>query len=116
MRSSVLRTWLNFAFSVVLVVPACSFAATVILCASDRAACVISVTVLRPACSAAAVLSRANRFLQDKPSVERGLFDENLLPEELTPVRMGKIVRDRFPDLEDDDQEAVRQHAIAALN
>ncbi|PZU12417.1 MAG: helicase, partial [Citromicrobium sp.] len=45
------------------------------------------------------MLSRANRFLQDKPSVERGLFDENLLPEELTPVRMGKIVRDRFPDL-----------------
>ena len=29
---------------------------------------------------------------------------------------MGKIVRDRYPELSADDQEAVRQHAIAALN
>jgi hypothetical protein len=29
---------------------------------------------------------------------------------------MGKIVKERFPDLEEEDQEAVRQHAIAALN
>ena len=28
----------------------------------------------------------------------------------------GKIVKDRFPELDDEDQEAVRQHAIAALN
>ena len=38
------------------------------------------------------------------------------LPEELTVVRMGKIVRDRYPELSETDQEAVRQHAIAALN
>ena len=29
---------------------------------------------------------------------------------------MGKIVRDRYPDLSETDQEAIRQHAIAALN
>ncbi len=55
-------------------------------------------------------------FVQDKFSIERGLFDEELIPEELTQVRMGKIVKDRYPDLDKDDQEAVRQRAIAALN
>ncbi len=49
--------------------------------------------------------------------MERGLFDrEELVPEELTQVRMGKIVKERYPDLDEHDQEAVRQHAIAALN
>jgi hypothetical protein len=38
-------------------------------------------------------------FLQDKTVLERGLFDkENTLPEELTQLRMGKIVRERYPD------------------
>ena len=56
-------------------------------------------------------------FLQDKTTIERGLFDkENTLPEELTQLRMGKIVRERYPDLSDVDQEAIRQHAIAAMN
>ncbi|WP_239651913.1 DEAD/DEAH box helicase [Neosynechococcus sphagnicola] len=55
-------------------------------------------------------------FVQDKPTIERGLFDEELVPEELTQVRMGKIVKEKFPNLEEEDQEAVRQHAIAALN
>ena len=49
--------------------------------------------------------------------LERGLFDkENTLPEELTQLGMGKIVRDRYPELSSEDQEAVRQHAIAAMN
>ncbi|NSL53541.1 DEAD/DEAH box helicase [Uliginosibacterium aquaticum] len=56
-------------------------------------------------------------FLQDKTTVERGLFDkENTLPEELTQLRMGKIVRERYPELSEEDQEAIRQHAIAAMN
>ena len=55
-------------------------------------------------------------FVQDKPAIERGLFDEELVPEELTQVRMGKIIKDKYPELDADDQEAVRQHAIAALN
>ena len=55
-------------------------------------------------------------FVQDKTNIERGLFDEELVPEELTQLRMGKIIRDRYPELDAEDQEAVRQHAIAALN
>ncbi|MBI1292782.1 DEAD/DEAH box helicase [bacterium] len=55
-------------------------------------------------------------FVQDKATIERGLFDEELVPEELTQVRMGKIIKEKYPDLDDEDQEAVRQHAIAALN
>ncbi|NCC32595.1 MAG: DEAD/DEAH box helicase [Chloroflexia bacterium] len=55
-------------------------------------------------------------FVQDKPTIERGLFDEELVPEELTQVRMGKIIKERYAHLEDDDQEAIRQHAVAALN
>jgi hypothetical protein len=54
-------------------------------------------------------------FVQDKSTVERGMFDEELVPEELTQVRMGKIVADRCPDLSAEDQDAIRQHAIAAL-
>lgn len=54
-------------------------------------------------------------FIQDKTAIERGLFDEELVPEELTQVRMGKIIKDKYPDLDAADQEAVRQHAIAAL-
>lgn len=54
-------------------------------------------------------------FVQDKPSLERGLFDhDNTIPEELNQVRMGKIVRDRYPQLSEADLEAVRQHAVAA--
>ena len=55
-------------------------------------------------------------FVQDTPSVERGIFDEELVPEELTQVRMGKIVGEKHPHLSDEDQEAVRQHAVTALN
>ena len=55
-------------------------------------------------------------FVQDKPAIERGLFDEELIPEELTQVRMGKIIKEKYPELDAEDQEAVRQHAIAALN
>ena len=56
-------------------------------------------------------------FVQDKPALEKGLFaGEELVPEELTQVRMGKIIQEKFPNLDDEDREAVRQHAIAALN
>lgn len=55
-------------------------------------------------------------FVQDKTAVERGLFDEELVPEELTQVRLGKIIKDKYPELDEEDQEAVRQHAVAALN
>ncbi len=61
------------------------------------------------------------QFVQDKTSMEKGLFDGakaggETMAQELTQVRMGKIVRDRYPELSEDDQEAIRQHAISALN
>lgn len=55
-------------------------------------------------------------FVQDKRTIESGLFDGELVPQELTQVRMGKIVKEKFPNLDEEDAEAVRQHAIAALN
>ena len=55
-------------------------------------------------------------FVQDKTTIERGLFDPELVPEELTQLRVGKIIKDKFPELDEEDQEAVRQHAVAALN
>jgi superfamily II DNA or RNA helicase len=55
-------------------------------------------------------------FVQDKTTLEQGLFNEEVVPEELTQVRMGKIIKEKFPELEQEDQESVRQHAIAALN
>lgn len=55
-------------------------------------------------------------FVQDKTALEKGLFDEEMVPEELTQVRMGKIVKDRYPELSDVDQEVIRQHAVTALN
>lgn len=55
-------------------------------------------------------------FVQDKTAIERGLFDEELVPEELTQVRLGKIIKDKYPELNEEDQEAVRQHAVVALN
>lgn len=55
-------------------------------------------------------------FVQDKQTMENGMFNKEMVPEEFTQVKMGKIVQERFPDLDHEDQEAVRQHAIAALN
>lgn len=55
-------------------------------------------------------------FVQTKSIAERGMFDEEIPAQDLTQVGMGKIVRERYPDLTPEDQEAVRQHAVAALN
>lgn len=55
-------------------------------------------------------------FLQDKQSIERGMFDQELVPEELTQARLGKIIQERYPELDEEDQEAVRQQAVAAVN
>ena len=55
-------------------------------------------------------------FIQDKVAIERGMFDEELIPEELTQGKMGKIIEEMYPELEAEDQEAVRQRAVAAVN
>ncbi len=55
-------------------------------------------------------------FAQDKEAIGRGLFDEELVPQELTQIRMGKIIKEKYPEIDDNDLEAIRQHAVAALN
>ncbi len=57
-------------------------------------------------------------FVQDRSTVEKGLFtpEEDLVPEEITQVKMGKVIRDRYPEMPETDQEAIRQRAVAALN
>ncbi|MFA7588031.1 MAG: DEAD/DEAH box helicase, partial [Novosphingobium sp.] len=54
-------------------------------------------------------------FVQDKAALERGMFDPEVVPEELTQLKMGKIIREKYPELSEADQEAVRQHAVAAM-
>ena len=49
--------------------------------------------------------------------MERGLFDaDNTPPQELTVIRLGELIRQKCPDLPNEDVEAVRQQAIAALS
>ncbi|MDG5746765.1 DEAD/DEAH box helicase [Qipengyuania sp. XHP0207] len=55
-------------------------------------------------------------FVQDKAVVERGVFDPDVVPEELTQLKMGKIIREKYPELSEHDQEAVRQQAVAAMS
>lgn len=54
-------------------------------------------------------------FVQDKAVVERGVFDPDVVPEELTQLKMGKIIREKYPELSEHDQEAVRQQAVAGM-
>lgn len=55
-------------------------------------------------------------FLNDRRTMERGLFDPEVVPEELTVVKMGQIIKQRYPSLDAEDQEAVRQHVVATMN
>jgi len=55
-------------------------------------------------------------FVQNKPILEQGLLNTEVMPEESTQVGMATIVKNRYPELDAEDQEAVRQHAVAALN
>ena len=56
------------------------------------------------------------KFLQDKEILERGIFDENTIPQDATQVGMGKIVKNAYPEFCEEDQEAIRQRAVLALN
>lgn len=55
-------------------------------------------------------------FVQDTQTAEQGMFREDTPPEELTVVKMGRIVAEKYPSLEEEDQEAIRQRAVAAIN
>ncbi|MEZ6235087.1 MAG: DEAD/DEAH box helicase [Phycisphaerales bacterium] len=55
-------------------------------------------------------------FVQDERTLQIGMFDKETPPQEVTQVRMGKIIREKYPTLTEEDQEAVRQQAVAAIN
>lgn len=55
-------------------------------------------------------------FLQDNRIVERGTFDPDIMPAELTVAAMGRVVRERYPHINEGDREAIREHAVCALN
>ncbi len=59
---------------------------------------------------------RTAEFAQDRAAVEHGIFDEDAVPQKLTQERMGKIVKERCPEFNEGNHQAVRQHAAAALN
>ncbi len=53
--------------------------------------------------------------VQDRPTIEHGIFDQEMMPQEITQVHVGRIVQERHPDLDETDQEAIRQRVIAAM-
>ena len=55
-------------------------------------------------------------LVQNKQVVERGMFDQELVPQEITQVQVGKIISDRYPDLDQEDREAIRQRLVATVN
>ena len=54
--------------------------------------------------------------MQEKSISEKGLFDNKIVPEELNQIFMAKIIKEKYPDLDQEDQETLRQRAVANLN
>jgi superfamily II DNA or RNA helicase len=62
------------------------------------------------------LLELVTAFVQDTKTVQDGMFNqEQVPPQEITQLRMGKIVKEKYPTLTEEDQEAVRQQAVAAM-
>jgi superfamily II DNA or RNA helicase len=55
-------------------------------------------------------------FVQDPQAAEQGMFREDTPPEDLNIVKMGRIVAEKYPGLAEEDHEAIRQRAVAAVN
>jgi hypothetical protein len=55
-------------------------------------------------------------FVQDTRIMAKGLFDEEMAPQDLNILQMGKIISEKYPDLSEHDQEAIRERAAAAFN
>jgi hypothetical protein len=54
--------------------------------------------------------------VQDKETLSQGLLNaENSIPQETTQLRIPKIIRERYPELPEEDIEAIRQRAVAAF-
>src|SRR5687767_4832938 len=52
--------------------------------------------------------------VQDRETIEHGVFDGEMreMGQEITQIQVGKIVRERHPDLDENDQEAIRQRVV----
>ena len=55
------------------------------------------------------------RMLSDSYILEQGLFNREAVPQEITQVRVAKIIQELHPDLDEEDAEALRQRAVAAF-
>ena len=56
-------------------------------------------------------------FINDRSTIEQGVFTppEDLVTEEMTVVKMGGIISDRYPNMSEADKEAIRQRAVATF-
>lgn len=55
-------------------------------------------------------------FAQNDEAVERGVLDEETFPEELALIHMARVVNSKYPNFSEENREAIRDHAVAALN
>ena len=55
-------------------------------------------------------------FTQNTRTLERGIFDSEIVPEELTQVAMVQVINEKYPHLPKEDQEVVRQRVVAQMN
>ncbi len=55
------------------------------------------------------------QVLQDNKTVEKGMFDRDGISQDITQIKFGEIIRNRYPNIEEEDQEAIRQHLTAAM-
>lgn len=55
------------------------------------------------------------KCLQDPVMLRKGLFEQNLMPAEITIDRAGKIVKEAYPHLGEQDRNAITDRAIAAM-
>lgn len=56
------------------------------------------------------------KIFQDRSTLECGVFaSDETLPQEITQVRIPKIIAENYPSLDEHDLEAIRQRALVAL-
>lgn len=62
------------------------------------------------------LLELFTKAVQHKPVLEGAMLDEDTIPQDVTIMRVGKVVADAYPDLDEEDAEAVRQRLVAKMN
>ena len=54
--------------------------------------------------------------IQNNEALAKALFDDDIPPEEITQVYIGKAIRRIYPHLSEQDHEAIRQRLVATFN